>query len=135
MRIQNRYKGSISFDALLSIIPVMMMLVFLLNISSMLSQGAAETMHRQHVFDKLVSVADYTVKTGAVRRSGDIRYPNWLETGAITSEYIEDLRLRTGLSRLYLSTDGPDEDYPACIYRLIVTGDDKRIARLFVCGG
>jgi len=135
MRIQSLYKGSISFDALLSTIPIMMMLFFLLNISSTISQDAAETMHRQHVFDKLVSVADYTVKAGAVKRAGGMRYPNWLETGLITPAYVEGLRLRTGLSRLYISTLEPDEDYPSCVYRLVVTGDDKRISRLFVCGG
>jgi len=101
MRIQNRYKGFASFDAILSIIPIVLMLVFLLDVSVFTVKNAGERMHRQQVFDKLVSVADYTVKIGTVKRENGIRYPNWLETKKITNNYVEDLRVRTGLPDLY----------------------------------
>jgi hypothetical protein len=135
MRNPNRYRGSASFDALLSSVPMVLLVVFLMNVSVLLAGESEERMHRQQVFDKLVSVSDYTVKAGAVRRTDGIRYPNWLEPSLITEPYLEDLRNRSSLSALHLSIDGPEDDFPVCIHRFVVVGDDRKVARLFVCGG
>jgi hypothetical protein len=135
MRIANQYNGFISFDALLSIVPIVLMTLFLLNLSALITKSASEKIHRQQTFDKLVSIADYTVKIGAVKRVDDMRYPNWIEAKAITGTYVEDLRNRADLPELYISTKEPDGDFQICIYRLAVVDDDKKISRLFVCGG
>jgi hypothetical protein len=93
-----------------------------------------------------VSIADYTVKSGAAIRNGSIRYPNWLAEGSVTEDYVEGLRKRTGLSRLSIVIERsdaqntePETGNPpvsgTCIYRLVVVGQTKEIRRLFVCGG
>ncbi|MBU0532975.1 hypothetical protein KKB44_05780 [Candidatus Micrarchaeota archaeon] len=134
MKLPNRYNGFSSFDAVFSILPQVLMLIFLLNISFFVTHNSAEAIHKQQILDKLVSIADYTVKIGAVKRADDIRYPNWFEANFITPSYVEDLRIRAELSELYISTDKPSENFQVCIYRLVVTGDNKQINRLFVCG-
>jgi hypothetical protein len=135
MRTRSRCRGFTSFDAMLSVLPIMLMVIFLLNASLLWATEAEDRMRRQELFDRLVSISDYTVKSGAVRRSGDTRYPNWLDEELLTTGYSEDLRGRAFLAKLYISLEEPDEPYPMCIYRLAVTGDGMSISKLHVCGG
>jgi hypothetical protein len=86
------------------------------------------------VFNSVASAADYTVKAGAARHEGGVRYPNWLEPGSITPEYVESLRGRAGLSELYIGLEAPDGEYAACIHRLVVVGEDRAIMWLHACG-
>ena len=130
----SRSKGFSSFDAMFSLVPVVMMLLFVMELSSYLAFTVAETAHRQQLFNKLVSVADYTVKTGAVRIVDSAKYPNWLDEGKIDEPYVDGLRKDAGLSRLMISLQEPQEDFSFCIYRLVVVGEDKQMKRLFVCG-
>jgi len=132
-RFKGTLKGTVSFDALFSIIPLLLMFVFLLDMMSFIGHDAEQRSHSQDVFDRLVSIADYTVKTGAVKKDEKISHPNWIEEQKLTSSYTEDLRTRAGLSSLYISLQEPG-DYNTCIYRLVVTGEEKAIRRLFVCG-
>ncbi len=134
MRIQNRSKGVISFDALLSMIPIILIFVFMMNAMFFIGRTTEERSQRQDILDKLVSIADYTVKSGAVVKDGSVRCPNWIEEGKLTASYVDDLRERAGLSELYISLEGPEE-HQTCIYRIVVTGGQKEISRLFVCGG
>lgn len=113
---------------------MLLMLAFIMNASFRISTESAERIHRQQVFNKLVSVSDYSVKSGLAKTDGGVRYPNWIELSRLTHAYTENLRLGSGLSRLYISTDEPDNQYAMCLYRLAVTGDDMRHVRLFVCG-
>ncbi len=134
MTTQSHCKGSVSFDALFSLIPILMIFVLLLQTIQFTGQSKEENSMEQDLFDKLVLVADYTVKSGAVVRDGNIRYPNWIEEGRLTSAYSEDLRFRYRLDELSISIDNPG-DSPVCIYRLVVYGNSKKISKLFVCGG
>jgi len=126
-------KAFSSFDAMLSIIPILMLVVFVMNLNSYVVHKTAEQTHQQQIFNKLVSIADYTVKSGAVRTSGDIKYPNWIDQTKLSDTYIGDLKSRAALSNLDISLGSPS-DFSVCIYRLVVIGDDKQIARIFVCG-
>ena len=123
-----RYKGNISFDALFSVLPMVMMFSLLIQIMHLLG----ETNGQQEKFDKLVSVADYTVKIGAVHSEEKVRYPNWIEESRITSSYVADLKEKMELETLHISMQ--PEDGLTCIYRLVVAGEEKKISRLFVCG-
>jgi len=135
MKPQSQYDGFASFDALFSLVPMTMMLFFLMNVGACLTKQADERMERQQAFDRLVSVADYTVKSGAVARNGSVRYPNWIDEAEISDAYVEDLRARSGLRELRISIDEPDDSGAMfCVRRLAVAGDDRRIARIFVCG-
>jgi len=136
----NRSRAFISFDAMFSIIPILMIILFTLNAAHFFTSNAAERMHRQQVLDKLVSVADYVVKQGAVRtdRIGitDVRYPNWIDSSRVNAALEQDLKQRTGLNslsiRLTQTLDGAGPGF--CIYRIVVADDTKRIAAIHVCG-
>lgn len=136
----NRSRAFISFDAMFSIIPVLMMMLFTLNAAHSLSNGAAERMHGQQVLDKLVSVADYVVKQGAARTerigSTDVRYPNWIDSSRIDSALEQDLMRKTGLNRLSIrvAEDLEEAGPGSCIYRIVAADDTKRIAAIQVCG-
>jgi hypothetical protein len=134
MTAASRYKGFSSFDALFSLVPLVMMVLFVMELSSHFSLDAQEQANRQQIFNRLVSIADYTVKSGAVKREGDVKYPNWIEPGMLGASYAEGLRVRAGLSSLEISVDEPREDFSMCIYRLVVIGKEKKPSRLFVCG-
>lgn len=137
-------RAFISFDAMFSLIPVLLMLFYALSAASSLSNDAEMRIGRQVAFDKLVSIADYIVKRGAARAdsSGDgsawAAYPNWIDEGALDGMDLASLSGKAGLRSLKISMDGPSEGEDNCIYRLVVTGPDRgrlRIRRLFVCGG
>jgi len=140
-------KGFMSLDALFSIVPIALMVFLAMDMRSMLSQEATERSQQQVVFDKLVPIADYTVKSGAVMRNGSARYPNWIDEGVLGDGYVEDLRGRAGLGALSISLEraGPGSesesgsgyarDGSVCIYRIVVIGQEKGLGRLFVCGG
>ncbi len=128
-------KGVFSFDALFSILPLVMMLSFVMSLSSSIIDHESSYTNRQEVFDKLVSIADYTVKTGLAIHEGELRYPNWLDEENPPVSYVEDLRLRSALSRLSITiSDPPSENYLFCIYRLVVIGKEKTITKIYVCG-
>jgi hypothetical protein len=141
----SRSSGFISFDGLFSIIPALLILVFTMNAAHFLTKDAIESMHRQQVFDKLVSIGDYVVKQGAVKTgkvgaaSGNIpipidevRYPNWVVKSKLDSMDTDKLRQAMNLSALSISLGKPG-DGSVCIYR-IVLDEQKEIKRLYVCG-
>ena len=131
---QSRHKGFASLDALASLIPILLMLLILWQVCFSFVEGSRTTMERQQMFNKLVSIADYTVKSGAVMRAGSLRYPNWLDEGLLSGDYSESLKEEAGLEELYIGMEEPP-DRSMCIYRLVVGGPDKTIKKLFVCGG
>ncbi len=135
MTLTSRHEGFASFDALLSLVPVVMMLSCAMQLSELQSGYAGERVGRQQVFDKLVSAADYTVESGAVMRSGGLRRPGWLDESLLGDGYTERVRGMEGLSSLYIGTEEPGGHYRMCIYRLVVYGEGKEAGRLFVCGG
>jgi hypothetical protein len=136
----SRFNGPVSngflcFDALFSLMPVLMMALFIMGVSAAVAGNAAGAMHGQEVFDKVVSAADYTVKTGYARVGPDgLKRPNWMRDEGIDEAYVEGLRLRAGLAVLEISYTEPDSAHDVCIYRLVAVGDDMEIARLFACG-
>jgi hypothetical protein len=129
-----RARGFASLDALFSLLPIVLIVFIMMNASAALAKHAIDASSRQALFDRLVSAGDYTVKSGAARHEGGVRYPNWLDADAISVGYVSDLRGRAGLESLYVSFDEPAEPYGMCIYRLVVVGDGKEIRRLIVCG-
>jgi len=133
-------KAFITFDGLFSILPMLMIIMFTFNAAHSLSEEAVERMHRQQVFDKLVSIADYTVKQGAAVNENmgaiageEVRYPNWVDSGLITSQYSQGLKKRANLNGLSIQLTSPG-DGSYCIYRIVVVGTGKDLDLLYVCG-
>ena len=130
----NQFRGFLSFDALFSVIPVLLIIFFTFQISSLLTNEAKSSAKSNQLLDKLLSVADYTIKIGAVNEEQSVRYPNWIEESKITRNYIEDLRNRSALDALYIGLSEPENQYTICIYRLVIFGQTKTISKLFICG-
>ena len=126
---QNHNSGILSIDALFSFVPLILMLSFALNLVASLSIISAENFHHQQVFDKLVSIADYSMKIGLATDG----VHNWIGVKEITSQYLENMRIRTQLSRLTIS-DTASEGYSTCVTRLGVTGPSKDVIKLYFCG-
>lgn len=126
--------GFASLDALVSLVPLVMLLVYVMQLAGLQSSLALQRSSSQQLFDKLVSVADYAVKSGAVRREGGIRYPNWIDEGLLVPPFTESLLPGSGLRSLYIGTAEPEAPYAMCVYRLVVLGDERSAGRLFVCG-
>ena len=125
-----------SFDAMFATVPALLMLLLVAQSSHFLVSEAAERMHRQETFDRLVSIADYVVKQGAVETDmsgpGE-RHPNWLDSGKLDNTLEAGLMQKAGLSALSITLDYPGQG-AACIYRLVVVDDAKEIRKLYVCG-
>lgn len=134
MILTNRSRGFITLDGMVSLLPILLIIFLLMQSTSLLSNSTSQSSHYQKVFNKLVAVADYTVKSGAAIHHDDLRYPNWIDEQKIDDQFISTLRQKTDLKTLYISTI-PKQNYPICIYRIVVTGSDKTIKKLFVCGG
>ncbi|MGV8085310.1 MAG: hypothetical protein ACP5N9_03615 [Candidatus Bilamarchaeum sp.] len=122
-------KGIMAIDALVSFIPIVLMLSFTLNLVYSFSAINSENFHNQQVFDKLVSISDYSMKVGLVEGNTH----NLLDLSKATSEYILDLEKRASLSRLSISTE-EKEGYLFCISRLGVRGPSKDVVRIYFCG-
>jgi len=134
----NRFNGFVSLDCMFSILPVLILISFTLQFSSNITERTYSGIESQIVFDKLVSVGDYIVKIEGVKSeeyglTGKKRYPNWINERKLSGVDVEGIRKEIGLDELEISLDMPKEG--TCIYRIVVTGTEKEIRRLFICGG
>ncbi len=138
--MQNRYNGYLSFDALFSILPIVLMLIYTINITSYLTEDTRDRVDRQILFDKLVSIGDYVVKAGAAVHEttlfGDTTfYPNWVSEASLFSLSRQDIADKAEVDDLYIGFDRQDD--LTCIYRLVAMGPDRdklQIRKLYVCG-
>ena len=119
--------GILSFDGLFSFIPLILMVSFSLNLVAFISTPSAENFHRQQVFDKLTSIADYSLKIGLVSEQ------NYLDLSKPTSEYSKRMVQLSKLSNLSISTS-PVSGNMFCIYRLGVFGASKAVDKIYFCG-
>jgi len=134
---KGRYKGIISFDGMFSIIPILLLVVFILNTMSYLMYDSIDKVTSQEKFNMLVMIADYAVKNpnGAAYVEGDKVYPNLVEPSKL-SGLESNLASELNMPELEIMLDGPNvpSDRKMCIYRIVINKDDGEIDRLFVCG-
>jgi len=121
-----------------SIIPLLLMVSFTIHSSSHITERTCDYVESQVVFDKLVSIGDYMVKVGGVKKEDyglgvSKRYPNWIDEDRLGRLDVDGIKNEAGLDSLYVSLDEPGEG--TCIYRIVVAGEEKAIRKLFVCGG
>ncbi len=136
----NRRKGFVSYDGLFSLLPVLMLTVFVLGTMQYLLSDSVDKMDSQEKYNLLVSVADYIVKDGGAYKEGEKVYPNWIsetELGAVRSQ-LSEIRSMLGLPGLDFGLEDAEgydgESGKTCVYRLVVSGQEKELDRLFVCG-
>ena len=147
-KITNQYKrGFASFDALLSILVVVIIIVQTISIQSTLLRFSSDALEDQILFDKLTVISEYAVQNLVAKKDisivpGDdennIIYPN-LVTGAELQKFNKNdptktnqLAKEVGLNKL--SIDLVQKDYRFCITRLVLYEDTNEIKQLFVCG-
>ncbi len=140
----SQYRGFAAYDGMFSLIPILLLTVFVLNTMHFLLYDSIDKMNSQEKFNLLAVVADYIVKEGGVYKEGVADYdrklyPNWIDESELNGMKSElpEMRSYLGLSNLDfgLENDGYDgEPGKTCIYRIVVRGQEKELDRLFVCG-
>lgn len=126
----------LSLDALFSILPILLMLVYILNITALIVGQAEAAANKQIMFDKLVSIADYAVAHGLAKKSAEARWPNLVETLDMNAAEIIELKKTFNLKSLSVSAAVADGE--TCIYRLVVLeqpgSGGKEIKKIYICG-
>ncbi|MFH1221570.1 MAG: hypothetical protein V1492_00620 [Candidatus Micrarchaeota archaeon] len=132
---RNSHKAFISYDALFSILPVVFLVAFILQVMAFVAADANQVMDKRATFDFLVVTADYAVKSGAAETdAAGNTIPNWLsqqKLQQLQNELNENVARNISLS---LGSPGPGS---VCIYRLVAVGSSPRsgkIDKLYVCG-
>jgi len=135
----NLSRGNISYDSLLSLLPLILTVIFTLTAVSRIHALAESSLTEQDKFDRLVSISEYIVKEAAVKKElsdipfSSVSYPNWIESEEKLNELnIADLETRIGINNLQIGFIVRDN--ATCIHRLVVVGEFKNIKQLFVCG-
>ena len=134
----NQSKGFVSFDLLFAALPLLLMLVHLLTVTWMAADTAEHSLKSTETTGKLVTIADYLVKRGAVERSlqgteflGTATYrPNVIDSSELNAINTEELRKWMELESLQVSWEKGEG---TCIYRLGLQEGETR--KLYVCGG
>ncbi|HGE72715.1 TPA: hypothetical protein ENX78_17895 [Candidatus Poribacteria bacterium] len=135
----NFKKAFITYDALLSIMPIMFLIVFIIQVMAYINNDAIYTLQKRELFNFLVAAADYTVKKSdavAVDSLGNLQ-PNLIDGSKLSSV---NANISTGVSKFKIDIslsnlkDEPPNDQ-TCVYRLVVnSSNNKEIKKLYVCG-
>lgn len=134
MKNSHKRKAFASYDALLSIMPVMFLLAFVFQIMSFIHNDATDAMRQRELFNFLVVVADYAVKKGAAAEDaqGNLQ-PNLIDPSKIG--LIEDVINKNSRHKIMLTLrDGDPPQMQMCIYRVVVEKNSLEIKKLYVCG-
>lgn len=131
----NRYKGFVSFDFLFSLIPIFLIVSYTIILSSTLETRTAEKLERQILFDKLVSISNYVVKSGAAKTIGTAFpakkvYPNLISSEDF-SQIEQNMKLRLRMKSLHI---GFENGEGMCIFRLVVFEPTQQVRKLYFCG-
>ncbi|MCP4647876.1 MAG: hypothetical protein GY852_09135 [bacterium] len=133
----NQSKGFVSFDLLFAALPLLLMLAHMLTVAGMASDVGEQTLKSTETTGKLITIADYAVKRGAVERSlqgteflGTATYkPNVIDNSEFNSINTEEIRKWMELDSLQLSWEKGEG---TCIYRLVLL--EGELKKLYVCG-
>jgi hypothetical protein len=129
--MQKQYRGFASFDALFSVLPIVLIVVYTLGMHAYLNEKASSTLGRQVLFNKLVSISDYVVNRAAAKSEDGIVYPNWIVREDFGSE---ESSMAGKMNMKSLSIGFGQGHGRTCIYRLVVFGEQKEIRKLYFCG-
>ncbi|MBI5227994.1 hypothetical protein HY988_05385 [Candidatus Micrarchaeota archaeon] len=133
-------KAFFSIDALMSVLPVILMVVFVFQIYANTANQVSKSAANQQLFDKLVSIGDAVVHDPANLYTNQTKaknlQANWLNQNAPLDAKKTQFSQVANIPNLYLALayPGPNDKYDICIYRLVVVGDQQEIKKLFICG-
>lgn len=134
---KGRYNGFASYDGMFSIVPILLLSVFILSTMQYLLYDSVHKVNSQEKFNFLTVVADYAVKNadgGAYSESEKV-YPNLIVPSKLSGleQKIGEEMERDIFIGLESGGSIPSEE-KTCIYRIVVNHDTEQIDRLFVCG-
>ena len=132
-------KAFLSFDALISVLAIVLIVVYTINAHAYLTKKASSHIEQQVLFDKLVSIADYVVNNAGAKKQikdfDSIVYPNWIVEEELSRIDQGALARQMKLGKLSI---GFEEEIKAegknCIFRIVVYGEYKEIKKLYICG-
>src|SRR3989338_483387 len=131
-------KAFLSFDAMFSILAIVLIVVYAMNANSYLARKATAQLNNQIIFDKLVSIGDYVVNNAGAKKelvyldsSRSIVYPNWVVDEELSSIRMSDIEKQMEVKNLYIGFDNSGNS-KNCIFRLIVYGELKEIRKLYI---
>jgi hypothetical protein len=130
----NCAKGLLSFDALFSILPLLLMIFYILNVVAFVVKNASDSAQQQILFDKVVSVADYAVKHSLAKKSESARWPNLVRSVELNENELNELKSSLDFKKLSV---GEEPTTGTCVYRLILLESSlgvKQIKKVYVCG-
>jgi hypothetical protein len=129
------HKAFITYDALFSIIPIMLLAALILQSMAFVNYDGSKAMSKQQTMDFLVATADYVINDGAVKQdSMGNRIPNWIDESRLPAVQSE---LQGNVSKSINIAVGAKPEGEVCIYRLVLVGPERStgsIEKLYVCG-
>ena len=128
--MRSTYKGFLSFDTMLSFIPILLIAIYLISYANFISEKNQNELHSQILHNKLVSVSELVVNDLAAKKTDSVK-PNWIDENELAKVNADELKKSMGLTELHV---GWQPDGKNCIYRIVVFGEDKEIRQLFICG-
>ncbi len=127
--MENQCNGFVFLDFLFSTIPIILMLLTALQLSSSLTSSSEANIKDQILLNKLISVSDYVVRYGAVEKNNGYYSPNEISESEFNSLNIIELKEKLNLHNLHVSFAQGEGN---CIYRLVIY--KNQIKKLYFCG-
>ena len=139
---ENRYKGQIMFDLAIAVVAIALILYFGLYIITEINNTNVKTLEEQILFNKIISAADYLVKTGAVEKEdvlfgSNVIYHHQIIESELDLAKENELKEKLQLDDLdfdicsVVSDCSIKEGY-LCVNRIVLSGDE--VKNLQVCG-
>ncbi|RLE37831.1 hypothetical protein DRJ17_05700 [Candidatus Woesearchaeota archaeon] len=136
---QQKHKGQIMFDLATAVVAIALILYFGLYIITEINNTNERTLEEQILFNRVVSAADYLVKTGAVETQQRFGKTAIYHHKIIESEvYAKETELETKLKLDLIFeicdsvSDCSEKDGCLCVNRIVLLGDE--VKNLQVCG-
>lgn len=136
--MHSTYSGFLSFDAMLTFMPILLMAVYTISYANFLGEKNQNEMRAQILHDKLVSISELVVndlaaeKTSWQEQMANSVKPNWIDEDELANVDRDGLASSIGLVKLEIGWQPGTAGN--CIYRLVVAGKQKEIKQLFICG-
>ncbi len=114
-------KGFVIFDFVLS--ATILTIIFYVLISTFYLLERSYVIEDQKKLDQLIVFSEYILSEYAYEIGG-VKQQNWVRDTISKTRKIGGLKLHAGFSQT--------GDF--CIYRLVVSGENKKIKKLYICG-
>ncbi len=112
--------GFITFDTLFSILAILLILMYGLNMIIYIKSNIEKSSEKQTSFDRLYILSEYFIKQKMTTKQDGINFENWIDD----QEFIEEHK---GVNI------GFEQIGETCIYRIVAFGIEKEIKKIYFC--